>query len=47
MIGVNIIAAEATREAQILATSQQMSFADVFRGDYGLSKPQIDNIDSY
>ena len=47
MIGVNIIAAETAQEAHRLATSQQMSFADVFRGDYGLSKPPIEDIDSY
>jgi len=27
--------------------TQQMSFADVFRGSYGISKPPIDDIDSY
>jgi luciferase family oxidoreductase group 1 len=47
MIGINIIAAETAQESRRLATSQQMSFADVFRGDYGLSKPPIENIDSY
>ncbi|MBB6123477.1 LLM class flavin-dependent oxidoreductase [Sphingobium subterraneum] len=46
-IGVNIIAAETDAEAQRLFTTQQMSFADVFRGDRGLSKPPIDNIDDY
>ncbi|MXP41111.1 MsnO8 family LLM class oxidoreductase [Altererythrobacter soli] len=47
MIGVNIIAAETDDEARRLATTQQMSFADLFRGARGLSKPPIDDIDSY
>ena len=47
MVGVNIIAAESDAEAQRLATTQQMSFADIFRGARGLSKPPIDDIDNY
>ncbi|WEK04870.1 MAG: LLM class flavin-dependent oxidoreductase [Candidatus Devosia phytovorans] len=47
MIGVNIIAAETDAEAQRLATTQQMSFANIFRGARGLSQPPIDNIDDY
>lgn len=47
MIGVNIIAADTDKEAQRLATTQQMSVADIFRGARGLSKPPIDDIDSY
>ncbi len=47
MAGVNIIAAESDAEARHLATTQQMSFADLFRGVRGLSKPPIDDIDSY
>jgi luciferase family oxidoreductase group 1 len=47
MIGVNIIAADTDQEAQRLATTQQMSVADIFRGARGLSKPPIDDIDSY
>lgn len=47
MIGVNIIAAGTDQEARRLATTQQMSFADIFRGARGLSKPPIDDIDSY
>jgi luciferase family oxidoreductase group 1 len=47
MVGVNIIAAGTDREARRLATTQQMSFADIFRGTRGLSKPPIDDIDSY
>jgi luciferase family oxidoreductase group 1 len=47
MIGVNIVAADTDAEARRLATTQQMSFADLFRGARGLSKPPIDDIDSY
>ncbi|MDB5614931.1 MAG: alkane 1-monooxygenase [Devosia sp.] len=47
MIGVNIIAAETDAEARHLATTQQMSFANIFRGARGLSQPPIDNIDAY
>jgi luciferase family oxidoreductase group 1 len=47
MVGVNIVAAEADAEAQRLATTQQMSFADIFRGARGLSKPPIDDIETY
>jgi luciferase family oxidoreductase group 1 len=47
MIGVNIVAAETDSEARRLATTQQMSFADIFRGARGLSKPPIDDIESY
>jgi luciferase family oxidoreductase group 1 len=47
MVGVNIIAAETDREARRLATTQQMSFADIFRGARGVSKPPIDDIESY
>jgi alkanesulfonate monooxygenase SsuD/methylene tetrahydromethanopterin reductase-like flavin-dependent oxidoreductase (luciferase family) len=44
---VNIIAAETDREARRLATTQQMSFADIFRGARGLSHPPIDDIETY
>ena len=47
MIGVNVIAADSPAEARRLATTQQMSFVDLFRGHYGLSKPPIDDIDNY
>jgi luciferase family oxidoreductase group 1 len=47
MIGVNIVAAATDAEARRLATTQQMSFADIFRGARGLSKPPIDDIESY
>jgi luciferase family oxidoreductase group 1 len=47
MIGVNIIAAETDREARRLATTQQMSFTNIFRGLRGLSQPPIDDIETY
>jgi luciferase family oxidoreductase group 1 len=46
-VGVNIIAAETDDEARRLATTQQMSVADIFRGARGLSHPPIDDIDDY
>ena len=46
-IGVNIIAAETDREARRLATTQQMSFVNMFRGARGLSQPPIDDIDTF
>lgn len=47
LVGVNVIAAETDEEARYLATSQQMSFADLFRGTRGLMQPPIESIDSY
>jgi luciferase family oxidoreductase group 1 len=47
MVGVNIIAAESDAEARHLATTQQMSFANLFRGARELSPPPIDDIESY
>jgi luciferase family oxidoreductase group 1 len=47
MVGVNIIAADTDEAARRLWTTQQMSFADMFRGARGLSQPPIDDIDSY
>jgi luciferase family oxidoreductase group 1 len=47
MVGINIIAAETDAAAKRLATTQQMSFADIFRGARGLSHPPIDDIDDY
>ena len=47
MVGVNIIAAETDAEARRLATTQQMSFANIFRGGRALTQPPIDNIDDY
>ncbi|APF37156.1 LLM class flavin-dependent oxidoreductase [Chelatococcus daeguensis] len=47
MVGVNIIAAPSDVEARRLATTQQMSFANIFRGARGLSRPPIDDIETY
>lgn len=47
VVGVNIIAADTDQEARRLATTQQMSFADLFRGARKLSQPPIDDIESY
>lgn len=47
MVGVNIICAPTDAEARRLATTQQMSFTGIFRGARGLSKPPIDDIESY
>jgi len=47
MVGVNVIAADSDAEARRLATTQQMSFSDLFRGARGLSRPPIDDIERY
>jgi luciferase family oxidoreductase group 1 len=47
MVGVNVVAAESDEAARRLATTQQMSFANIFRGARGLSQPPIDDIESY
>ncbi|HEY8333906.1 MAG TPA: LLM class flavin-dependent oxidoreductase [Tardiphaga sp.] len=47
MVGVNIIAADTDKEARRLATTQQMSFVNMFRGTRGLSQPPIDDIETY
>jgi luciferase family oxidoreductase group 1 len=47
MVGVNIVAAENDDAARKLATTQQMSFTNIFRGARGLSQPPIDDIESY
>jgi len=47
MVGVNIIAADNDTEARRLATTQQMSFANIFRGSRRLSQPPIDDIETY
>jgi len=47
LIGVNIIAAQTDEEAKYLATSQQMSFANLVRGERKLTQPPIDDIDTY
>lgn len=46
-MGVNIIAAESDAEARRLATTQQMTIVNMFRGSRGLSLPPIDDMDSY
>jgi luciferase family oxidoreductase group 1 len=47
IVGVNIIAAESDDKARRLATTQQMSFTNIFRGARGLSQPPIDDIETY
>lgn len=47
LVGANIIAADTDAEARRLATSQQMSFADLFRGARSLTRPPIDDIEDY
>jgi luciferase family oxidoreductase group 1 len=47
MVGVNIVAADTDEQARRLATTQQMSFANIFRGARGLSQPPIDDIEAY
>lgn len=45
--GINVIAADTDAEARRLATTQQMSFADLVSGQGSLSKPPIDDIETY
>ena len=47
MVGVNVVAGETDAEARRLATTQQMAFANIFRGARGLSQPPIDDIETY
>ena len=47
LVGVNVIAAPTDEEARFLATSQQMSFADLVRGMRGLVQPPIADFDAY
>jgi luciferase family oxidoreductase group 1 len=47
MVGVNVIAADTDEEARYLATSQQMSFTNLFRGTRGLMQPPIEDIETY
>ena len=47
IVGVNIVAAESDEKARRLATTQQMSFTNIFRGARGLSQPPIDDIETY
>lgn len=47
MACINVIAADSDRDAARLATTQQMSFADLTSGRRGLSRPPIDDIETY
>jgi luciferase family oxidoreductase group 1 len=47
LVGVNAIAAETDAEARKLFTTQQMSFAGIFRGTRGVSMPPIDDIETF
>jgi luciferase family oxidoreductase group 1 len=47
VVGVNIVAADTDQAARRLATTQQMSFANIFRGARTLSQPPIDDIETY
>ncbi|MDQ0504776.1 LLM class flavin-dependent oxidoreductase [Xanthobacter agilis] len=47
MAGINVIAADSDADARRLATTQQMSFTNIFRGARGLSLPPIDDIETY
>lgn len=47
MVGINIIVADSDGAARRLATSQQMSYTNLFRGDRQLSGPPIDDIETY
>ncbi|MDB5439550.1 MAG: alkane 1-monooxygenase [Caulobacteraceae bacterium] len=47
LIGVNIIAADSDEAARRLATSQQMAFANMVRGQRGLLSPPIEDIETY
>ncbi|MES1200089.1 MAG: LLM class flavin-dependent oxidoreductase [Pseudomonadota bacterium] len=47
LTGINIVAAETDPEARRLATSQQMSFTGIFRGERAPMLPPIDDIETY
>jgi luciferase family oxidoreductase group 1 len=47
MMGINIIAAPSDKEAEFLASTQRMSITDLLRGNRGLSKPPIADMDTY
>jgi luciferase family oxidoreductase group 1 len=47
MMGINIIVAPTDEEAEFLASTQRMSVTNLLRGDRGLSKPPIADIDTY
>jgi len=46
MVGVNVIVADTDEEANWLATSQQLSFLNVIRGQAGKLQPPVDNMDA-
>ena len=47
MVGVNIICADSDDQARRLATSQQVSWVERFRGARILTRPPIDDIEQY
>jgi luciferase family oxidoreductase group 1 len=47
VVGINVIAADTDEEARWLATSQQMSYAGIFRGARDLMQPPTDDIERY
>lgn len=47
MVACNVVAADTDAEARRLATTQQMSVVNIFRGKRGLSLPPVDDIDAY
>ena len=47
LVGLNVIAADSDDEARFLATSQQISFTDMFRGGRRLTQPPIEDIETY
>ena len=47
MVACNVIAADTDAAARRLATTQQMSVVNIFRGRRGLSQPPIDDIETY
>lgn len=47
MVAVNVIAADTPEQARFLATTQQMSFTDLLRGNVRYGKPPIDDIETY
>jgi luciferase family oxidoreductase group 1 len=47
MIGLNVVAANSDEEATHLASTYKMTVADLVRGRPGLSKPPIDDIETY
>ncbi|CRF29051.1 Putative luciferase-like protein [Mycobacterium tuberculosis] len=45
MIGINVIAADSTEEAQRLATSQQQQFLNLIRGRAGQLNPPVESME--